>query len=338
MLTPAYSGRVDELRAAAFGDRPGADVWWALTGTPRERWLAAVALGGRGHYAAAATALGGLLRSGDHLIVSLAASTLASHRRQLGGHTAARPLDALALTAAHAAAAAAPTTAPPAAGATTAPPAAGASAAGPAAISTDPDGLDPAGARADALLGLAADALGAGRTDEARRLHARVTPHSWRTRVRHGWVAAEIELGSGHAQRAVGPAEAALRHAEAAGATRHILKSELVLGTALVVWGTPESVDRGVRLLQCDLNHTNHHGLSSLIWPTALVLLTSPAVRNSAETVELRETAANALSCVLRRADPISRRIAASSPWVPASLLRSGEPPNADAETNFLTD
>ncbi|MEU7525858.1 hypothetical protein AB0A74_09010 [Saccharothrix sp. NPDC042600] len=338
---------MDELRAAAFGDRPGADVWWALAGTPRERWLAAVALGGRGHYAAAATALGGLLRSGDHLIVSLAASTLASHRRQLGGHTAARPLDALALTAAaHAAAAAAPpaagaTTAPPAAAPTTAPttaPPAGATATGPATTATDPDGVDPAGARADALLGLAADALGAGRTDEARRLHARVTPHSWRTRVRHGWVAAEIELGSGHAQRAVGPAEAALRHAEAAGATRHVLKSKLVLGTALVVWGTPESVDRGVRLLQCDLNHTNHHGLSSLIWPTALVLLTSPAVRNSAETAELRETAANALSCVLRRADPISRRIAASSPWVPASLLRSGEPPNADAETNFLTD
>ncbi|GAA0237459.1 hypothetical protein GCM10010492_40670 [Saccharothrix mutabilis subsp. mutabilis] len=301
---------MDELRAAAFGDRPGADVWWALTGTPRERWLAAVALGGRGHYAAAATALGALLRSGDHLIVSLAASTLASHRRQLGGHTAARPLDALALTAAgHI-----------------------------ETTTTDPDGVDPAGARADALLGLAADALGAGRTDEARRLHARVTPYSWRTRVRHGWVAAEIELGSGHAQRAVGPAETALRHAEAAGATRHVLKSKLVLGTALVVWGTPESVDRGVRLLQCDLNHTNYHGLSSLIWPTALVLLTGPVVRNSAETAELRETAANALSCVLRRADPISRRIAASSPWVPASLLRSGEPPNADAETNFLTD
>ncbi|XVV03215.1 hypothetical protein ACQPW3_38755 [Actinosynnema sp. CA-248983] len=300
---------MDEPRAAAFGDRPGADVWWALTGTPEQRWLAAVALGGQGHYAAAATALGGLLRSGDHLIVSLAASTLASHRRQLGGHAAARKFDALALSAAHAAA-------------------------GPA----DPDGVDPAGARADALLGLAADALGAGRTPEARRLHARVTPHSWRTHVRRGWVAAEIELADGHAERAVAPAETALQHAEAAGATRHVLKSQLVLGTALVVWGTPESVDRGVHLLRCDLNHTNHHGLSSLIWPTALVLLTSPAVRNSAETAKLRETAANALSCVLRRADPISRRIAARSPWIPASLLRSGEPPNADAETNFLTD
>ncbi len=317
------------LRAAAFGDRPGAEVWWALTGTPRERWLAAVALGGQGHYAAAATALGALLRSGDHLIVSLAASTLASHRRQLGGHTAARKLDALALSAARAA-----TAGPAAAGPAGTAPAVPTETAG----SVDPDGVDPAGARADALLGLAADALGAGRIPEARRLHARVTPHTWRTHVRSGWVAAEIELADGHAGRAVAPAETALQHAEAAGATRHVLKSQLVLGTALVVWGTPESVDRGVRLLQCDLNHTNHHGLSSLIWPTALVLLGGPAVRNSAETAKLRETAANALSCVLRRADPISRRIAARSPWIPGALLRSGEPPNADAETNFLTD
>jgi hypothetical protein len=303
----------DELRAAAFGDRPEARVWSALTGTPRERWLAAVVLGGQGHYAAAATALQALLRSGDHLIVSLAASTLASHRRQLGGHAAARTLDALALSTAQAAE---PAPAEPA----------------------DPDGVDPAGARADALLGLAADALGAGRTSEARRLHARVTPENWRTRVRHGWVATEIELADGHAERAVVPAETALHHAEAAGATRHTLKSRLVLGTALVVWGTPESVARGVRLLQCDPNHTNPHGLLSLIWPTALVLLTTSPGRNSAESARLRETAANALSCVLRRADPISRRIAASSPWIPGALLRSGEPPNADAETNFLTD
>ncbi|MEJ2857678.1 MULTISPECIES: hypothetical protein [unclassified Saccharothrix] len=338
----------DVLRAAAFGDRPGADVWWALTGTPRERWLAAVVLGGQGHYAAAATALGPLLRSGDHLIVSLAASTLASHRRQLGGHAAARTLDALALSAAQAAqpAAAQPAAAQPAAAQ---PAAAQSAAAEPAAAqpaaaeaeptaATDPDGIDIVGARADALLGLAADALGAGRTAEARRLHARVTPHHWRPRVRHGWVAAEIELADGHAQRAVAPAEAALHHAETAGAMRHTLKSRLVLGTALVVWGTPESVDRGAHLLQCDLNHTNSHGLLSLIWPTALVLLTTPPGRNSAESARLREAAANALSCVLRRADPISRRIAARSPWIPASLLRSGEPPNADAETNFLTD
>ncbi|WP_433265695.1 hypothetical protein ACQPZF_38675 [Actinosynnema sp. CS-041913] len=321
---------VDSLRAAAFGDRPEADVRHAAAGTPRERWLAAVVLGGQGHYAAAATLLGTLVRSGDRLIASLAASTLASHRRQLGGHAAARKLDALALA-----------TLPPANRLAADRLAADYSAAdspdGLAGV-WDEDGVDLAGARGDALLGLAADALGAGRLGEARRLHALVEPRSWRTTVRKHWVAAEIELAGGHAERAVGPAEAAVRHAETADATRHILKSRLVLGTALVVWGTPESVERGARTLWCDLNHTDRRGLFSLSWPTALVLLTSPVVRNPADSENVRKSAVNALSCVLRRADPISRRLAAHSPWIPMALLRSGEPPNADAETNFLTD
>ncbi|MGM1060988.1 hypothetical protein [Saccharothrix sp. Mg75] len=297
-----------ELRRAAFGDRPDADVWAGLRGGPEERWLAAVALGGRGHYAAAASALGGLVRGGG-LFGSLAASALASHRRQLGGHAAARRLDAVALA-----------TAPAAGGA------------------EDPDGVDAAGARADALLGLAADALGAGRLGEARRLHARVEPVGWRTRVRHAWVAAEVELAGGHAERAVAPAEVAASLAREAGALRHTLKSDLVLGTALVVLGTPESVDRGTRMLHCDLNHTYRTGLLSLSWPAALVLANAQADRTSADGWNMRDRAKSALSCVLRRADPIGRRLAERSPWVPTSLLRSGEPPNADPEAKFLTD
>ena len=308
----ADNGRVDPLRAAAFGDDPGADVWRAAASDdPRERWLAAVVLGGQGRYAAAATALHALVRSGDRVIASLAASTLASHRRQLGGHAAARRLDALAL-------ATAPADHPRAA--------------------TDRDGVDAAGARADALLGLAADAVGLGRPAVARRLLAAVEPRGWRAAVRRHWVAAEVELASGHAERAVRPAESAVRLAGAAGAVRHVLKSRLVLGAALVVWGTPESVRRGARLLGCDLNHTDRHGLVSLSWPTALVLLTSSADRNPADGGRLGELVTNALSCALRRADPISRRIAAHSPWIPTALLRSGEPPNADPRTNFLTD
>jgi hypothetical protein len=297
-----------DLRQAAFGDRPEADVWAALSGSPRERWLAAVVLGAQGHYAAAATTLQALVRSGDRLIGSLAASTLASHRRQLGGHAAARPLDALALSLA-------PTTS-----------------------HQDDDGVDARGAQADALLGLAADALGTGRLTEARRLLDRVEPAGWRTSLRRHWVTAEVELASGHAERAVPSARMAVRESERAGATRHRLKSDLVLGTALVVWGTPESVEEGVGVLWCDLNHTDRRGLLSLSWPTAFVLATSGATRNIAENEEVLRVAIRALSCVLRRADPISRRSAARSPWIPTALLRSGEPPNADAETNFLTD
>lgn len=295
------------MRRAAFGGRPDADVWAAAAeGTARQRWLAAVVLGGQGRYAAAATVLGALLGHSDRVLASLAASTLASHRRQLGGHASARALDARAL----------------------------------AAVSTvadtedDLDGVDVAGARADALLGLAADAIGAGRLGEARRLHASVVPRGWRARVRHGWVAAEIELAGGHAERAVAPAEEAVRTAREAGALRHVLKSDLVLGTSLVVWGTPEGVDRGVELLGCDLNHTAEHGLLSLFWPTALVLVEHDPSGAGNPLVRATE----ALSCVLRRADPISRRLALESPWVPTSLLRSGEPPNADPQMKFLTD
>ncbi|MFI9007279.1 hypothetical protein ACIGNX_08635 [Actinosynnema sp. NPDC053489] len=295
------------MREAAFGDRPEAEVWRALGGGVEERWLAAVVLGGQGRYAAAASVLGELIRGGG-LFGSLAASTLASHRRQLGGHAAARVLDARALAMA------------------------------PDGGGGDRDDVDPAGARADALLGLAADAVGTGRLAEARRLHARVEPHGWRSRVRHQWLAAEIALAGGHAEQAVPPAEAAAATAREAGATRHILKSDLVLGTALVVRGTPESVARGVDVLLCDLNHTDRRGLFSLVWPTALVLANAQADRSIAGKQNMKERAENALSCVLRRADPSGRRLADRSPWIPTALLRSGEPPNADPETNFLTD
>lgn len=302
-------GRVGWLRQVAFGDRPGDEVWGALAGGVEERWLAAVALGGQGHYAAAAGVLGDVMRAGG-LFGSLAASTLASHRRQLGGHAAARSLDGRALALVTAA----------------------------EGESGDADDVDLAGARADALLGLAADAVGAGRLVEARRLHARVEPRGWRSRVRHQWLAAEIALAGGHAEQAVRPAEVAAATAREAGATRHILKSDLVLGTALVVWGTPESVGRGLDLLYCDLNHTHRSGLISLIWPTALVLANAQADRSIAGSENVKDSAKNALSCVLRRADPLGRHLAALSPWIPTALLRSGEPPNADAETNFLTD
>lgn len=294
-----------DLRRAAFGDQPGADVWAAARADdPRCRWLAAVTLGGQGHYAAAATILDELRHDQDPTIASLALSTRASHCRQLGGHTQARTYDAAAL-------------------ATVRTPA-----------ETDPDGMDAQSARTDALLGLAADAIGRGNTSEARRLHARARPTNWRTKVRHGWVAAEIELADNRADHAVQPAEEARAAAYNAKSIRHQVKSDLVLGAALVVWGTPEGLTRGVELVECDLNHSVTHGLFSLVWPSALVLVG----RDPTMASNLIGRAMDALSCVLRRADPISRRVALESPWVPTRLLRSGEPPNADPETNFLTD
>ncbi|MBM7859692.1 hypothetical protein [Lentzea nigeriaca] len=295
----------EELRRAAFGDSPDLDVWSALSSPdPRIRWLAAVVLGGQGHYAAAATVLDALRHDPDPVIASLSLSTRASHHRQLGAHHLARPLDGLALARVQ------------------------------TADGGDPDGVDALGARTDALLGLAADSLGAGRLGEARRLLGRIETGSWRSEVRRGWVTAEVELASGQAHAAVAPAEHAYGVATSRKALRHELKSALVLGTALVVWGTPEGSTRGVELVECELNHSVTKALHPLIWPSALVLAGhAPTVGAVAI-----DRATEALSCVLRRADPVSRRVALDSPWVPSGLLRSGEPPNADPQMNFLTD
>jgi hypothetical protein len=295
----------EELRRAAFGDSPDRDVWGALSASSaRARWLAAVVLGGQGHYAAAATVLDALRHDPDPVIASLALSTRASHHRQLGAHHLARPLDAAALARVR------------------------------ATGGGDPDGIDADGARTDALLGLAADALGAGRPAESRRLLARVEANGWRSEVRLGWVTAEVELASGRAHAAVAPAEEAYGVATRRKALRHELKSALVLGTSLVVWGTPGGLTRGVELVECELNHSVTRRLHPLIWPSALVLVGhAPTVGAVAI-----DRATEALSCVLRRADPVSRQVALDSPWVPSGLLRSGEPPNADPQKNFLTD
>ncbi|MHA6785296.1 hypothetical protein ACVGOW_30520 [Pseudonocardia saturnea] len=176
-----------------------------------ERWLAAVALGGQGRFAAAATMLRALLTdprtppgSAAH-----AAVTLAAHRRQQGGHAAARVLDARGLRLAAAAPAAA----------------------------ARPDGTDAAAARVDALVGLAADALGLGDPVAARLLDAAeaVGHPSWRTAVRIGWVRAELALYGGRAAEGLEPAERALDRARAAGAQRHVVKSRLVLAVVRAV-------------------------------------------------------------------------------------------------------
>jgi hypothetical protein len=178
----------------------------ASPGSPWARWLHAVELGGRGRYAAAAAVLGRLLADPavPRVVAAHAAVALASHRRQQGGHAAARVLDARAL----ALAAAAPDDGDP-----------------------RPDGTDVLGAVVDALVGLAADAVGLGDAAGAVRLLDAAADRrhpGWRPAVRAGWVRAELALLTGRAGDAVAPAEEALRSARAAGSPRHVLKSRLV--------------------------------------------------------------------------------------------------------------
>jgi len=82
---------VNGLRDAAFGDRPDLAVRIEPGMSALDRWLVAVALGGQGRYAAAATELGRLLADPavPRAVAAHAAVTRAAHRRQQGGHAAA---------------------------------------------------------------------------------------------------------------------------------------------------------------------------------------------------------------------------------------------------------
>ncbi|MGW5716702.1 hypothetical protein ACWEVP_11110 [Amycolatopsis sp. NPDC003865] len=276
------------LRAAAFGSDPLPDP--AVTrgsGTPRERLLSAIVLGAQGRYAAAAALLGALRRESDPVTASLAASTLAAHRRQLGGHRQARALDGEALAKA-------------------------------AGLETgqDPDGLDAAGARADALLGLAADNLALGRLTAARRLaeNAAAQHAGWRACVRGGWVGAEIELAAGQGAAAVAPAERAFETAVARGARRHAVKSGIVLAVAVGAAGGPDHRKISDGLVGNAMATAEECELLSLLWPAALVM----ADLRPGHAEEYRFRVAEVLHAVLRSADPCGRRIAGESPWVPA--------------------
>jgi hypothetical protein len=289
-----------DLRTAAFGDRPDADVRVPAAAPPLDHWLAAVALGGRGRYAAAAGHLTGLLGSPDPVLAALANTTLASHLRQVGGHALARSHDAEAARRL-----------------------AGAPDRG---DRPDPDGVDRAGAAADVLLGLAADAIGLGRVGEATRLLAAARrvggAASWRITVRIGWVATELALATGRPDTAVDHAEGSKRYAEAAGATRHTVKSTMMLGVALATGGTPDERRRAERLLTDAVASSLTRGIFSLAWPCALQLAELSPDRAAHWTA----VAADALTRVFSWADPTKRRIAAASPWLPTALIHSGEP------------
>jgi hypothetical protein len=278
------------LRRAAFGPEPEIatrTLARARTASPRCRWLAAVLHGARGEYAAATAILAALGTHPDPALAALARSTLASHRRQLGGHGVALGLDGAALLSA--------------------------AVAGPAPA--DEDGVDARGALADALLGLAADNLGLGRLTVARRVLARAgdLPLGWRGQVRAGWVGAELELAAGRPEAALDPAERAAKLAAARGAFRHGLKSDLVLAAALAATGDRAARERATKLALAALEATQRHGVASLAWPAGLIA----ADLDAGHADRYRSSASQVLHGVLLRSEAVGRRIAAGSPWVP---------------------
>jgi hypothetical protein len=320
----------ETLRALAFGGhpQPPEPVTAPRSAAPWDRLLAAVVLGAQGRYAAASTALSDLRLSRDPLLASLAATTLASHRRQLGGHTAARSLDGEAL--ALVLGAPAPQLTPsPRGGRLADGRISGRNAASPGAADTDsdpadpdgldyladPDGLDYPGARADALLGLAADNLAMGRIAAARRLAARAVAEDgrWRATVRAGWVGAEIELAAGRPAEAVAPARRAAEAARERGARRHVVKSDIVLGVTLSAAGDAGDREAALELVESALSEAEKCELYSLIWVAARVAADFGAQHAEKYRFRSREV----LHAVLRRVDPCVMRIAHDSPWVP---------------------
>ena len=187
------------LLAAAFGDDPGR---WPLpvATTPYERWLRAVAAGGQGHYAIATAELAALRRDAPAgPLASLAHSTHASFVRQLGGHLEARRWDGRAL----------------------------------ALAASDPE------ATIDALLGLAADALGIGRFAASEALLARAettlnaSSGHFRLPLRRQWVAAELAMARGDGAGAVRHAELAVELAGSQPSSRHRVKTQVIYAAAL---------------------------------------------------------------------------------------------------------
>ncbi|HEY5856219.1 MAG TPA: hypothetical protein VIW24_19815 [Aldersonia sp.] len=247
------------LCAAAFGADPArTDLPCAKSAV--ESWHRAVALGGQGHYARAHTELDrvAVLPGGDPVLRSLAANTRASWWRQLGWHRRAASWDGAALRLA------------------------GCGLAG--------SGLAERGrhAECDALVGLAADALGQRRLPLAARLLERGRPdeavgdfdetvgdfdetvgdfHALRVRIRWHWVAAEIAMAGGDAPAAVAAAQRSVELAAVGPSTRHRVKSDLVRAAAGVVAGDSSAVGAVARVHQrCVVC-----GLLPLQWAAALL-------------------------------------------------------------------
>lgn len=208
--------------------------------------MSAVTLGGQGRYAAAHTVLDRLLRettSGP--VASLAWSTHASLLRQMGRHRQASALDGRALAAV-------------------------------AGVDGVRDLLVTA-ARCDAITGLAADALGCGRTALGWRLLGRCREdlagygegELWRQYLRLGWVGAELALAEGDFATAGRHARSACAIAEKFESVRHRIKSDLLRAATMT---GDRDVRPAVDLAQDVLVRADGQHLVPLKWAASMLL------------------------------------------------------------------
>jgi hypothetical protein len=201
-------------------------------------------------------------------LVSLAHSTRASFLRQLGWHDRARRWDGLAMAVA---------------------------------------GSD-AEAAADALIGLAADALGVGRFAASAAALERAgemltTDLPPRLPVRLAWVSAELAMVTGDGATAVSHAERAIELAAALGSARHAVKSAMVLAASLCSAG---DVDRSRVVADAALDSAGGLGIIPLRWALACLLADIGSARHSAtQVLRIRNECA---ATVRRRGGDLVRR------------------------------
>lgn len=258
-MTISATSAAVSLYDVAFGSMSG--HWPLVTAaTPEQLWLRAVAAGGQGRYGSALTDLHRLQRY-PHVgrFASLALSTQASFLRQLGWHDRARPLDGQALAGA--------------------------------------DGDEEAAA--DALIGLAADALGVGRFAASARALQRagdlLTESSpARVPVRLAWVSAELAMVGGEGAAAVADAKRALELAVCQPSARHTVKSRIVLAAALCSSG---DVDASRRQADEALRQATQFGLIPLRWAVANLLVDIGSEQHSdSDLVGIRESSAETVT------------------------------------------
>lgn len=302
-----------DLRRVAFGDTPEAPFVVGPDDPPERRWLAAVILGGRARYGAAWALLEPIVNcpSAPAAVRAHAAITRASHLRQLGGHLPARRWDGLGLASAcsvledrtlvHRG------------------PEATTGERGPGWDVCGGPGLDAAAARIDALLGLAADALGLGEFALSDRLLQRAEPlalihPSWRPTVRLHWIRAELALSVDRPDVALERAELAAALSREAGAARHEVKSLLVrvVARSCVGEGPPELY----RSLEDLTERAIGTRLNSLEWPIRLLLGQMGGSWDGGNTPGHRARYRRLLASIRRACDPIGRMVLDRSPWV----------------------
>jgi hypothetical protein len=153
----------------------------------------------------------------------------------------------------------------------------------------------------DALLGLAADAVGLGDAPAARdHLEAArdlTDAHAewWRQRVRVGWVQAEVALLEDRPDDAVVFAAASVDLAEQAGAPRHVAKGLLFQGVAQVEAG--RQVEAASNLRRAGLL-AESLGTLPLLWPARAVLGTLLGERDEQESLRCLRSARRAIELI----------------------------------------